>query len=169
MFEQMPAHLALLAWKAETCFLGLPSDYWFASLGEGKWTRLELLGHLIDSASNNHQRFVRALLEPRLDWPGYAQMGHVVSQNYRSADPILCITLWASYNRHLAFVIAQIPKQKATTPCSIDGAPDRKLSDLVLDYVAHLEHHLKQLLPVTEVQYSGMPWPPVDPNRHWPV
>lgn len=43
------------------------------------------------------------------------------------------------------------------------------LSDLALDYVAHLEHHLKQLLEGRVMGYSGMPWPPADPNRQWPV
>lgn len=51
----------------------------------------------------------------------------------------------------------------------IDGAPEMALSDLVLDYVAHLEHHLKHLLGGRDLSYSGMPWPPADPNRQWPV
>jgi hypothetical protein len=43
----------------------------------GGWSRKEILGHLIDSASNNHQRFVRAQLQDELRWPGYDQTGCV--------------------------------------------------------------------------------------------
>jgi hypothetical protein len=164
-----PQHLFQLVGQAEAAFAARPADFWMTPLGAGKWTHLELLGHLIDSAANNHQRFVRALIQPRLDWPGYEQVGHVISQNYAEAPPQLLIALWASYNRFLAYLISQIPPEKSQTPCSIDSAPDMTLENLVLDYVAHLEHHLKQLLPHADVQYSGMPWPPADPNRQWPV
>lgn len=87
-------------------------------------------------------------------------------QRYVDADPAVCLALWAAYNRH---VIRQIAPDKASTPCAIDGAPEMTLSDLALDYVAHLEHHLKQLLEGQSLGYSGMPWPPTDPNRQWPV
>jgi hypothetical protein len=43
------------------------------------------------------------------------------------------------------------------------------LSDLVLDYVAHLEHHLRQLFAGRAFSYSGMSWPPADTNRQWPT
>jgi DinB superfamily len=170
MLNQMPGHLLQLVAQAEDSFASF--ENWSASRGEGKWTRLQLLGHLIDSAANNHQRFVRALAQPRLDWPGYDQIAHVAVQNYAGADPAISVALWAAYNRHLAHVIGQIaPAGKESTPCAIDGAPAMTLTDLVLDYVAHLEHHLKQLLEGRELKitYSGMPWPPADPNRQWPV
>ncbi len=135
-----------------------------------------MLGHLIDSAANNHQRFVRALAQPRLDWPGYDQEAHVAVQRFTDADPAVCIALWSAYNRHISHVMRQVMSNqslgpaKALTPCSIDGSPEMTLSDLALDYVAHLEHHLKQILDGGKaIDYSGMPWPPANPNRQWPV
>jgi hypothetical protein len=165
----MPDHLLHLISRIEAVLAAFAMQHWQASRGEGKWTRLQLLGHLIDSATNNHQRFVRALAQERLDWPGYDQMAHVAVQNYAGADPTLCLSLWAVYNRHIGHVIRQITPVKAGTLCAIDGAPAMTLADLVLDYVAHLEHHLRQLMPGTDIGYSGMPWPPADPNRQWPV
>ena len=124
---------------------------------------------MIDSAANNHQRFVRALAQSRLDWPGYDQVAHVAVQKYASADSATCVVLWSAYNRHISHIMRQITPAKASTLCAIDGAPEMALSDLVLDYVAHLEHHLKQLMEGRNIGYSGMPWPPADPNRQWPV
>jgi hypothetical protein len=165
----MPDHLLRLIAQAEAAFASLDAQHWNASRGAGKWTHLQLLGHLIDSAANNHQRFVRALAQPRLDWPGYDQVAHVAVQDYTGSNPAVCLSLWTSYNRHISHVIRQITPDQASTLCSIDSAPEMTLSDLVLDYVAHLEHHLRQLLEGRVVSYSGRPWPPDDPSRQWPV
>ena len=169
MLDQMPDQLSHLVQQASERFSQWNEDLWLASRGAGKWTRIELLGHLIDSAANNHQRFVRALAQPRLDWPGYDQSAQVEVQNYQAATPGNCVALWASYNRLISHVIRQVTVEKASRPCSIGGAPEMTLSELMLDYVAHLEHHLKQLLPGEAIGYSGMPWPPADLNRQWPV
>ncbi len=165
MLDQLPDHLHRLIAQAEPAMASFPATHWLAARGEGKWTRIQLLGHLIDSAANNHQRFVRALAQPRLDWPGYDQTAHVAVQRYAEADPAVCLALWAAYNRHVGHVIRQITPDQASTPCAIAGGPEMSLSDLALDYVAHLEHHLKQLLEGQALGYSGMPWPP----RQWPV
>jgi hypothetical protein len=169
MLEQMPNHMTRLVAQAEAALAALDRDYWHASRGEGKWTRLQLLGHLIDSAANNHQRFVRALAQSRLDWPGYDQVAHVTVQDYATASPSVCLALWAAYNRHLAHVIRQITPAKTSTPCAIDWGAEMTLSDLALDYIAHLEHHLRQLLEDRALDYSGMPWPPVGSSRQWPL
>jgi hypothetical protein len=169
MLSEMPQHLLHLVLRAEPLFAAFDPSLWTASRGPGKWTRLELLGHLIDSAANNHQRFVRGLAQPLLDWPGYDQIAHVSVQRYAAAEPGVCVALWAAYNRHIAHVMRGIVGPKVSTPCAIDGAPEMSLEDLALDYVAHLEHHLRQLLEGVDLGYSGMPWPPADPNRQWPV
>src|ERR1700689_5734779 len=71
----------------------------------GGWSRKQVLGHLIDSASNNHQRFVRAMLQPSLDFPGYDQEGNIRGQAVQEADWGLPVSLWAAYNRYLAHFI----------------------------------------------------------------
>src|SRR5260370_37560428 len=72
----------------------------------GGWSRKQVIGHLIDSASNNHQRFVRAVLQESLDFPGYEQDGCVRVQARQEADWELLVSLWAAYNRYIAHVIA---------------------------------------------------------------
>jgi hypothetical protein len=110
----------------------------------GTWSRKQILGHLIDSAANNHQRFVRAQIEPRLGFPGYAQNQWVSTQNYQKESWGYLVAPWAGYNRHLLHVMAQIPVERLTNTVVGEDEPVT-LEFLVKDYVGHLEHHLEQI------------------------
>lgn len=114
--------------------------------GPGTWTVKEILGHLIDSAANNHQRFVRAQLTPLLVFPGYEQEAWNTVQAYGDEPWPDLIALWASYNRHLAHVIRSIPGEAAVHRCEIGGGEPVTLDFLVTDYVRHLRHHLDQII-----------------------
>src|SRR5581483_11097823 len=72
------------------------------SPGRDKWSRKQILGHLIDSAANNHQRFIRMQLTPDLRFPGYEQNDWVRLNHYAKRPWKELVTLWAAYNRHLA-------------------------------------------------------------------
>ena len=111
----------------------------------GGWSRKQVLGHLIDSASNNHQRFVRACLGPSLDFPGYDQNGNIRVQAPEEAEWRLLVSLWASYNRYLAYVIAHLPESKLETMCRIGEADPVTLGFIAADYLRHLLHHLQQI------------------------
>jgi len=122
----------------------------------GKWSAKEIIGHLIDSASNNHQRFVRIRSQADLIFPGYDQDAWVAAQDYQNAPWADLVTLWAGYNRNLARVMANTPleirmKQHrrhnlheiawSTVPA---GQP-ATLDYFMADYVAHMHHHLEQV------------------------
>src|SRR5208282_5766005 len=111
----------------------------------GGWSRKEVMGHLIDSASNNHQRFVRAALQSSLDFPGYDQDGNVRVQALQEADWALLVSLWAAYNRYLAHIIARLPAAKLDTVCRIGSEEPVTLDFLAKDYLRHLIHHLNQI------------------------
>jgi len=111
----------------------------------GGWSRKQVLGHLIDSASNNHQRFVRASLQPSLEFPGYDQDGNTRVQAPQDADWALLVSLWAAYNRYLAHVIAHLPASKLETKVRIGSGEPVTLAFLANDYVTHMVHHLKQI------------------------
>ena len=114
--------------------------------GAEKWSRKEILGHLIDSASNNHQRFVRAQFAARLEFPGYTQNQWNAAQRYQEEPWVHLVELWASYNRHIAHVIDGISPDAASHICVIgEGAQPVTLGFLVEDYVSHLLHHLRQI------------------------
>ena len=111
-----------------------------------KWSKKEILAHLIDSASNNHQRFVRAASQGSLEFPGYDQEALIVLQNPNGASWELVIELWSAYNRYLAHVLQQLPESSAQLQCSIGGRAPVALLWLAGDYVEHLKHHLNQIL-----------------------
>src|SRR2546423_1159846 len=77
---------------------------------EGKWSAKETLGHLIDSASNNHQRFVRAQFTDHLVFPGYEQEAWVRAQGYQDEPWPLLVGLWRSFNLHLAHLMGRSPE-----------------------------------------------------------
>jgi hypothetical protein len=116
----------------------------------GKWSPAEVIGHLIDSASNNHQRFVRTQLQDAYESQGYAQEAWVKTQGYAEEPWADLIELWAAANRHLAHVVARMPAAALTHACTIvspDGKanPAMSLEALVTDYLRHLEHHMAQI------------------------
>ena len=112
----------------------------------GKWSRKQVLGHLIDSASNNHQRFVRASLAGKLEFPPYEQNGWVDLQGYAEAPWERLIRMWEEYNRHLARVMKRIPADRYSAPCVVEESKPVTLEFLMTDYVVHLKHHLEQVL-----------------------
>jgi DinB superfamily len=114
-------------------------------LGAGKWSRKQLLGHLIDSAANNHQRFIRAQLGGALVFPGYEQEGWVERNGYADATWAEIVALWQAYNLHLLRVLARIPAGKLDTLCTIGENDPATLGFIAEDYVRHLRHHLKQI------------------------
>ena len=115
----------------------------------GKWSKKEILGHLLDSASNNHQRFVRGALEGSLVFPGYDQDGLVDLQRFGKMDWKFLIEFWASYNRFLGQVISVLPAESAAVVCAIGKNRPATLEWVTQDYVAHLKHHLNQILGTT--------------------
>ena len=123
---------------------------------EDGWSRKETLGHLIDSAANNHQRFVRAQFTDDLVFPGYEQDQWVSTQKYNDAAWPNLIQLWSSYNLHLLHVVSSIPVDILTRPREkhsldqiafnlVDKSRATTLEYLIRDYVDHLRHHLNQI------------------------
>ena len=111
----------------------------------GGWSRKQLLGHLIESASNNHQRFVRAALADALEFPAYDPPGSVRVAAVESAGWPMLVDLWASYNRYLAHVIRHLPAGKLDVVCQIGANAPVSLRYLVEDYLRHLVQHLDQI------------------------
>lgn len=122
----------------------------------GKWSAKETLGHLIDSASNNHQRFVRAQFAEDLVFPGFKQEDWVRAQSYEEEPWPLLVNLWKFYNLHLAHVMRHAPEGSRRRPrarhnlheigwAKVPAEEPATLEYLMLDYVEHLKHHLRQI------------------------
>jgi len=120
------------------------------------WSAKQTLGHLIDSAANNHGRFVVAQMKDDLIFPGYEQDSWVDIQNYREASWPQLVDLWTAYNLHLAHVMSSAPDEKLSQRRSqhtlqtiafetIKETEPTTLEYLMKDYVAHLKDHLNQI------------------------
>jgi hypothetical protein len=119
-----------------------------------KWSKKEILGHLIDSASNNHQRFVRAQLSSEIRLPEYEQERWVRTQSYQTESWENIVELWKSFNLHLLHVAAKIPVDKINSLCFIGESEPVTLEFLFSGYVQHMKHHLQQIL--TEHPLTGV-------------
>jgi hypothetical protein len=124
--------------------------------GPQKWSAIEILGHLVDSAANNHQRFVRALFQSDMVFDAYDQNSWVNVQNYQSREWQTVITFWHSYNLHLDLLIKEIPEKirmlevdkHNLDQIAWQAVPVTRpvtLEYFVKDYIAHMEHHLAQI------------------------
>lgn len=112
--------------------------------GPGKWSKLEIIGHLIDSAANNHHRLIRARTEdsPEIiyDQDAWNQAGR-----YGQLDKNLLISFWEIYNRYILELLKVLHEQELSRTVRY-GPEYVPLEALVIDYVAHMEHHLGQIL-----------------------
>jgi DinB superfamily len=124
---------------------------------EDHWSSKQIIGHLIDSAANNHARFVLGQLKDDLVFPGYDQNGWVRTNHYQESPWPQLVDLWRAYNLHLHHVMAHADKERMSTPCTLhtlqeiafNTVPESDpvtLEYLMKDYVDHLKHHLDQIL-----------------------
>ena len=111
-----------------------------------EWSKKEILGHLIDSAANNHQRYVRAVNNVAAHFPTYDQNEWVRIQRYNEMPWASLVAFWSAYNNHLSHVIARIPEDTESSPCNIGKEDPVPLDFVIEDYLRHLQQHLKDIL-----------------------
>ena len=142
--------------EATPKLLALSDDKSAARPAPDAWSPREIIGHLIDSAANNHQRFIRGQFQSNLVFPGYAGEDWVRVQRYQDASWKEIVELWRSYNLHLARVMAAVPEEvrlresrehnfhQIASQIIPEGEP-ATLDYLMKDYVGHLKSHLRQI------------------------
>lgn len=149
-------HLRRTVERASAALLALDERTVARRPDERHWSIKEIIGHLVDSASNNHRRFVSAQLRDDLDFEGYEQDAWVTLQRYQDADWRSLVTLWRTFNEHVAHVMSATPEEVRVRPRrrhSLDRIAWRAvpadepatLEYFMQDYVGHLEHHLRQI------------------------
>jgi hypothetical protein len=128
----------------------LNEDEWTYKPNPAKWSRKEVLGHLIDSAQNNIRRFIVAQYEdnPKIV---YAQDNWVMFANYQNYLTGDLVTLWVLFNKHICMVLKSIPEGMEERMCNTGESLSIKW--LAADYNKHLLHHLHQVLDLGPLPY----------------
>jgi len=112
-------------------------------LGEEKWSIKEIFGHLVDSAANNYQRFLRLQEEEELIFPGY-DYNWIKLVPYNSYPFNSILELWKQYNLLLCHIIENLNEDSLGNVWKTEEG-DKSLSFLVNDYMVHMKYHMEHL------------------------
>lgn len=121
----------------------LSEDFTSIQLSEDKWSVKEIFGHLIDSAANNYQRFIRLQKEKELSFPGYGT-DWIKIVPYNSYPFSSLLTLWKEYNLLLCHIFENLEKSDLQNTWNTESGK-LTLEFLVRDYISHLRLHIKHL------------------------
>lgn len=127
----------------------LTEEEWRARPRPEKWSRIEVIGHLIDSAHSNLRRFVAGQYESTPPHIIYDQDFWVKANAYQQAPVETVLTLWILMNHRIATVLSQMEEKNYEKQCDT-GRGEKELHSLAwlaADYVKHLKHHLNQVIP----------------------
>jgi hypothetical protein len=143
--DRLSAHIETLPGK----FSALPEEKRLGKPAPGKWSPQEILGHLIDSALNNLRRFTEIQFLPQpFTVVGYKQDDLVSVNDYQHLPAEHLLSLWQQLNRQIVYVVKKIPDEKLAYPIIVASNGEAKtLEWLIIDYVDHMEHHLRQIFP----------------------
>ncbi|HEX3892220.1 MAG TPA: DinB family protein [Terracidiphilus sp.] len=131
--------------------LALPVEIADLPWRDGGWTRKQILGHLLDSATNNRQRFVRASIDGQYAGPRYAQDAWVAAHGYADQAWGTLLGWWEAEHEILMAVVDRIPEDKLEAQCVVGEDPAVSLRFLIEDYLSHQRWHLKQMTTGTGI------------------
>lgn len=109
------------------------------------WSVKEIVGHLIDSTGNNHQRLARFTLDNNFNFPGYEQNEFVRRANYNSYNFLDLVNLWYYYNKLFLHIIEKIPEDNLKCIITIGQNEPETISELIHSYYDHIIHHQEQI------------------------
>lgn len=144
MINQALARLNFIVDKVPSILTQISDDIMSEKPAPNKWSKKEIIGHLIDSATNNHYRFVRGQFE-NISEIRYDQNKWNEFSFYLQIDSKQIVLFWTVYNKQLIEIIKRIPTENLKRQIKV-GEDLLSLEFLINDYVEHLEHHLKQVI-----------------------
>jgi hypothetical protein len=128
----------------------IPEEEFSCKTSPGKWSKKEILGHLVDSAQNNIRRFIVAQYEekPKIT---YNQDKWVAISNYQHYNSVELIELWRLLNKHICQVLKNMSAEAAQRESQTEDL--HTLEWLASDYIKHMKHHLHQVLNLEPIPY----------------
>jgi hypothetical protein len=125
--------------------LAIPIELADTPWRESGWTRKEIIGHMLDSAANNRQRFVRASIHGSFTGPDYAQAAWVSAHGYSERPWTTLLHWWEVEHQILASAVDRISDERQDATCVVGDNAPVTLRFLVEDYFRHQRWHLAQL------------------------
>ena len=125
-------------------FNEIPDEIFLAKPLPHKWSKQEVLGHLVDSAQNNLRRFICAQYEAQPPLIVYQQDFWVNANQYQKMEKADLIQLWQLLNRRICAVLESMPQENYTKECNTGSL--RTVAWLAEDYVKHMKHHINQII-----------------------
>lgn len=155
--NQLQQNLAHVIDHATPSLLAISEKDFSTKPSPERWSKKEILGHLIDSAYNNHQRFIRAEGRTNLIFDGYDQVAWVKRNAYQERVASNIIQCWKVANQHLATMIGQINTEVLQQKSNehnfhqigmrpVAASEPVSLAYMIEDYIFHAEHHLSQII-----------------------
>jgi DinB superfamily len=145
--QQVVEQLETIVNEYSVKFLNLPEEVISFKPAADKWSKKEIIGHLIDSAQNNIRRFITGQYQnnPHVV---YDQNIWVSTQHYQEYNTAALISLWQLLNRHIAVILKKMPVEKYHQQCNTGKEKEalHTLEFLAADYITHHLHHLKQIV-----------------------
>lgn len=121
-------------------------DITSVNLSPDKWSLKQIIGHLIDSASNNHQRIVRLQISEAISFSDYDKDEWLAIGNYNQYNFRDLLDLLVHYNKLIAFLIGKIDESSFGNRWMIDGGNEKTLKEIALQYLEHLNIHIDQFI-----------------------
>lgn len=126
--------------------MAISAQDWALKPSPNKWSKKEILGHLVDSARNNLQRFTEIqYFEPPYKVTPYRQDDQVTANDYQEASLESIKEMWVSLNHHIAYLMQRQSPQRLELTVVLPDGTSTNLQWLMEDYIEHLQHHLDQI------------------------
>lgn len=141
-------------------FISIGENFASIKLSEDKWTLKEIIGHLVDSASNNHQRILRMKMTDHLNFPDYKNTQWLELQQHNRMKFADLLGLFYFYNKLLANIIENISEEELVHRWEVQWDPKEDfiiLEALVKHYVVHMRGHFTHMKErVAEINETGV-------------
>lgn len=146
-FEHVTNEIRKVIDTEESLLTNLPETTIALKRNKQNRTIKQILGHLIDSATNNHQRMVRLQYNEQLSFPDYRQDNDlwIALQDYNNADWKNLIQLWKFYNLHIIQIIKAVDHTKLNNYWTDFEGTKVTLKDMIEGYAEHLNLHISEI------------------------
>lgn len=146
-FSKITNKISELIEKWEPLLKELPEEVYLTKRNWQNRSIIQVLGHMVDSASNNHQRLVRLQYTRNLVFPDFRQVNDlwIAIQDYQHADWNNMIQLWKFFNLHIIHVIQSVNLNKLENYWNDFEGTKVTMEQMIEGYLWHLELHLKEI------------------------